>query len=92
MYLQHHQLAEVAGVKQTAKKKAQKQRCLDVLTEGVSFSSDRSLSPCSKNSLVTNSATFRERKDEWRDATIIYILLVLVKYEKIVPFLLEKGL
>lgn len=27
------------------------------LTEGVSFSSDRSLSPCSKNSLVTNSAT-----------------------------------
>lgn len=28
------------------------------LTEGVSFSSDLSLSPCSKNSLVTSSATF----------------------------------
>jgi len=27
------------------------------LTEGVSFSSDRSRSPCSKNSLVTSSAT-----------------------------------
>lgn len=70
MYLQHHRLVAVAGVKRTAREKAQSQRRFDVLTEGVSFSSDRSLSPCSKNSLVTNSATWRERKDECRAASI----------------------
>lgn len=37
-----------------------KQIWWDVLTEGVSFSSDLSLSPCSKNSLVTNSATWNK--------------------------------
>lgn len=49
--------------------KTRKQRWWDVLTEGVSFSSDLSLSPCSKNSLVTNSATWKEGKDQWRAAS-----------------------
>lgn len=49
--------------------KTHKQRWWDVLTEGVSFSSDLSLSPCSKNSLVTNSATWKEGKDQWRAAS-----------------------
>lgn len=49
-------------------KKAQNQRRLDALTEGVSFSSDLSLSPCSKNSLVTNSATWQVKKEECKAA------------------------
>lgn len=52
--------------KQTAESTKQPQRRLDVLTEGVSFSSDLSLSPCSKNSLVTNSATWREKMQRCR--------------------------
>lgn len=64
MYLQLRQLREVTEVKRRRRKKRERhKRRLDVLTEGVSFSSDLSLSPCSKNSLVTNSATWSERED-----------------------------
>lgn len=63
MYLQPRQLSEVTEVKRKKKKRERHKRRLDVLTEGVSFSSDLSLSPCSKNSLVTSSATWSERED-----------------------------
>lgn len=56
IYLQHHQLLEVSRGERKCKK-AQNQSWLGLLTEGVSFSSSLSLSPCSKNSLVTSSAT-----------------------------------
>lgn len=56
IYLQHHQLLEVSRGERKCKK-AQNQSWLSLLTEGVSFSSSLSLSPCSKNSLVTSSAT-----------------------------------
>lgn len=58
-------ISSVEVTKQTAKS-TKHQSWLEVLTEGVSFSSDLSLSPCSKNSLVTNSATWGERKDHCR--------------------------
>lgn len=57
--------------------KAQNQRWWDGLTEGVSFSSDLSLSPCSKNSLVTNSATWNKRKDDCKAASNDYFLTVI---------------
>lgn len=56
IYLQHHQLLEVSRGERKCKK-AQNQSWLGLLTEGVSFNSSLSLSPCSKNSLVTSSAT-----------------------------------
>lgn len=50
----------------------------DVLTEGVSFSSDLSLSPCSKNSLVTNSATWDRRQIEKIDLGLQLSLIIII--------------